>query len=674
MSRKLKIIVWSVAGLLAILAICLAILLTFDWNRAKPWLNERISEASGRPFAINGDLALSWKRSPEMGGGWRTWIPWPHLVARDITLGNPAWARTGPLMTQTRQLSFSINPLALLGKKIAIPTLQLDEPTLNLERSASGQNNWTFTTDKKSSSAWQLELGHLVLNKGNVRLVDAIKRADVKAAIDTLPQPETSNYGIGWKLSGSFNGETVSGYGKAGAVLSLQTDTRPYPLEVHVRVGKTTIDVNGTLTRPRQLAALDLQLRIAGASMAHLYPLTGIVLPETPSFSTAGHLKGTLNAEGGDWLYQKFNGRVGSSDLSGTLKYESRQPRPLLSGTIVSSLLQFQDLAPLIGADSNASKARRGASVVQPPNKVLPVEPFRTERWHSIDADVKFTGSKIIRQQELPINNVTANIHLQDGVLSLTPLNFGIAGGSFNSNIKLDGRNKIVKAEMKIAARHLKLKQLFPAFQPMQASLGEINGEANLSAVGNSIATLLASSNGEIKALINQGTISKLLLEEIGLNLGNVVLTQLFGDKQVKLNCLASDFSVDSGLMQARTFVIDTDEAILPVSGQISLAREQLDMTIKPRTKGIRLLSLRAPLYVTGTFKKPQVNIDKGILAMKAGSAVALAVLAPIATALIPLANVGPGEQSECGKLLAQAGTKPVAPPVDNGKRQPGKK
>jgi AsmA family protein len=661
-------------GLVAILAICLTILLTFDWNRAKPWLNSRISEASGRPFAINGDLSLSWNRSPEFETGWRAWVPWPRLVAREITLGNPAWASTGPTMAQVKQLSFSINPLPLLAKKLVIPTLRLDEPNMNLERNGAGQNNWTFATDQKPPSAWQLELGHLVLNKGNVRIVDAIKHADVTATIDTLPQARTKDYGIGWKMTGSFNGGTISGNGKAGAVLSLQTDTSPYPLEAHVRVGKTEIDVKGTLTRPRQLAALDLQLRMSGASMAQLYPLSGIVLPETPSFSTEGHLKGTLNRNGGDWLYEKFTGKVGTSDVAGTLKYESRQPRPLLSGLIVSNLLQFQDLAPLIGADSNASKARRGVSVVQPPDKVLPVEPFRTERWKSIDADVKFTGRRIVHNRELPIDNVTTGIHLQDGVLSLLPLSFGIAGGSFRSNIKLDGRNKIIKADTKISARHLKLKQLFPAFQPMQASLGEINGEASLSAVGNSIATLLGSSNGEIKALINQGTVSKLLLEEIGLNLGNVVLTQLFGDKQVKLNCLASDFSVSRGLMQARAFVIDTDDAILPITGQINLAREQLNLTITPRTKGIRLLSLRAPLYVTGTFKKPQVNVDKGVLALKAGSAVALATLAPIATALIPLANVGPGEQNECASLLAQAGTQPVAPrPEKNGHRQTGK-
>ena len=187
-----------------------------------------------------------------------------------------------------------------------------------------------------------------------------------------------------------------------------------------------------------------------------------------------------------------------------------------------------------------------------------------------------------------------------------------------------------------------------------------------MSATGNSVASLLGASNGEITTLINQGTVSKLLLEEMGLNIGNVILTHLAGDRQVKLNCMATDFGVSNGLMQTRSFIIDTDDAILDVSGNINLAQEQLDLTINPESKGLRVLSLRAPLYVRGSFKEPRVSVDKGVLAMRAGGAIALAILAPVA-ALIPLIKTGPGEHSDCARLLAEAHVKPVAPPP--GKR-----
>lgn len=654
MRRATKIAIGSGIGVIAVLAIAVAVLLAFDWNRAKPWLHSRVVEATGRPFAINGDLSLTW-HAPQGENGWRAWVPWPRLNARDVAFGNPDWSDQ-PWMARAQQVTFSVSPLPLLNQRLVIPSLSLDAPQLELERLKDGRNNWTFKSGPPS--AWQLELQRLILNQGTVHIVDAIKRADVRIELDTLAARNEDGYRLGWRINGSFNGEAVSGNGRAGGILSLQKRDVKYPLEAMLRVGKTHIDAKGTLTDPRNLSALDLRLRVAGVSMAQLYPLINVVLPETRPFVTEGRLVGSPDRQGGNWLYEKFTGKMGASDVAGTLRYQARQPRSMIEGTVVSNLLNFNDLSPLIGADSQASKAARGSRTVQPANKVLPVEPFKTERWSSIDADVQFSGRKIVRQEELPIDNLVTRIHLRDGVLSLAPLKFGIAGGNLVANITLNGKSKPVKADMRLSARHLKLRQLFPKLESMQASVGEINGDAALTGHGNSIATLLATADGEIKAVINQGTVSKLLLEQIGLNIGSIVVTQLFGDRQVKLNCAAQDFALEKGVMRARVFVVDTTDAEIYVSGNINLAQEQLGLTIYPESKGVRLISLRSPLYVNGSFKKPAVGVDKAMLAAKAGSAVALGLLAPV-TALIPLVNVGPGERSECGVLLAQLTEKP---------------
>ena len=55
--------------------------------------------------------------------------------------------------------------------------------------------------------------------------------------------------------------------------------------------------------------------------------------------------------------------------------------------------------------------------------------------------------------------------------------------------------------------------------------------------------------------------------------------------------------------------------------------------------------------------------MDKRVLAMKAGSAIALATIAAPVAALLPLINTGPGEDSDCARLLADAREKPKAPP-----------
>lgn len=673
-SARRKTILLSLLGLLVALpVIAIVLVLTFDWNRARPWINAKVSDAIDRPFAIRGNLDVEWARpAATMTAAERTWrdhIPWPHLIANDVHVGNPAGLPVQD-MASVRQFSFSLNPFGLLQRTIGIPLLRFDGPRVDLLRLDPQRNNWTFKRNEEKSR-WNLDLERVVLTEGVVHVKDAVTKADVTALVRTLDKD--ARYGIGWTLDGSYNGARVAGGGKAGAVLSLKQQGTPYPIQAEMRSGRTRIAVEGTVTRPSKLAAIDLKLELAGRSMDQLYNFTGVVLPTTGPYSTSGRLTGTLGEES-RWIYDDFKGKVGASDIGGRLEYATGAPRPKLSGTVRSKQLVFKDLAPLIGADSNAAKRERDADVVQPSGKVLPVEQFKTERWNKLDADVRFAADRIIRDTAFPISKLSTHLKMQNAVLTLEPLEFAMAGGTVRSNIRLDGRGregaKAIKAQARVAARNIDIAKLFPKIEQMQATVGKVNGEANLTAQGNSVASLLAGSNGELKTLISKGQVSKMLLEMMGLNVANIVITKLFGDKQVQLNCLATDFAVTNGIAKTRIFVVDTEEALITVAGAINLADEQMDLRIDPKTKSLRLLSLRSPLYVRGPFSDPEVSVDKGVLAMKAGGAALLAAIAAPLAALLPLINTGPGESTDCARLLAQAREKPQAPPPGKTQRQ----
>lgn len=677
--RRSSTILLSILGILvAIPVIAIVFILTFDWNRARPWINAKVSDAIERPFAIRGNLEVEWERPAKTMApderSWRDHIPWPHLIANDTHVGNPAGLPAQD-SGSARQVSFSINPFALLSKTINIPLLRFDGPRVDLLRLDEKRNNWTFKR-KEEKSGWTLDLERVVLTDGIVHIKDAVTKADVTARVRTLENE--ARYGVGWTLDGTYNGARVTGGGKAGAVLSLKQQNTPYPIQADMRSGKTRIAVEGTVTRPSKLAAIDLKLELAGPSMDQLYNFTGVLLPTTGPFSTSGRLTGTLGEERegkrtSRWVYDGFKGKVGSSDIGGRLEYATGGARPRLSGTVRSQQLVFADLAPLIGADSNAAKKERNADVVQPGGKVLPVEEFKTERWNKLDADVRFSADRIVRDTAFPISKLSTHIKMDNAVLNLEPLEFAMAGGTVRSNIRLDGRGRqgpqAIKAQAKVTARKIEIKKLFPKIEQLQASVGSISGDASLTAQGNSVASLLAGSNGELKTLINQGQVSKLLLETMGLNVANIIITKLFGDKQVQLNCMASDFAVTNGLARTRYFVVDTNEALVNINGSINLANEQLDLRIDPKTKGLRLFSLRSPFYVRGPFSEPDVSVDKGVLAMKAGSAIALAAVTPVA-ALLPLVNTGPGEDSDCARLLAESREKPTAPPPGKTQRR----
>ena len=51
MTRGQKICLFGLAGLLALGGAALVFIATFDWNRVRPLINEKVSAALGRPFA-----------------------------------------------------------------------------------------------------------------------------------------------------------------------------------------------------------------------------------------------------------------------------------------------------------------------------------------------------------------------------------------------------------------------------------------------------------------------------------------------------------------------------------------------------------------------------------------------------------------------------------------------
>lgn len=526
-----------------------------------------------------------------------------------------------------------------------------------------------------------MDIGAIGFDQGNVSFDDQTLKTTMKVQIDPLGKPipfsdivgkaraekagGAQDYAFGLKAQGRYKDQPVSGTGKIGGLLALQDASQPFPLQADVRIADTHVVLAGTLTDPRNLGALDLRLRLSGASLGNLYPLTGVTLPDTPAYETDGHLTANLHAaQGATFNYQGFNGKIGDSDIHGDLAFVASQPRPKLSGKLVSNQLLFKDLAPLIGADSNAEQKARGGASKQPTDKVLPVEEFRTERWRAMDADVEFAGKRIVHSEQLPFNDLAAHVILDDGLLRLEPLRFGVAGGNLASKIRLDGRSVPLQGRAQLTARGFKLKQLFPTFAPMQTSFGELNGDADISGRGNSVAALLGTANGDLRMLINDGAVSRSLMEIAGLNVGNYVIGKLFGDEDVQINCAAADVGIKDGLATTRLFIFDTENAIIYINGTANFASEQLDLKITPESKGLRLFSLRSPLYVRGAFAKPSAGVQAVPLALRGAGMVALGVVAGPAAGLLALVAPSSGDEpNQCTPLLQQmkAGKAPAA-------------
>lgn len=683
--RKGPRLIAGLAGsLLGLLLIGAVVLTQLDWNRFKPWLNETLSEATGRPFAVEGDLSASWQWPQTQDEGWHRWIPGVTLQGTQLVMQDPpGFARPGKTagprpMARAEMARASLKLWPLLAREVAIDTLELTGPDVALARLSDGRNNWTFERQRAPDDItprWTVDIDQLVVHQGKLAYEDAGRDLDLSARIDTIteaaraptaertatpasasasPAATAPVYGVRFDLKGTLGKARIEGEGKAGPVLSLRDKEVNYPLQFTARAGSLETAVEGILANPGALSGMDLQVMLKGASMADLYALTGLVLPNTPAFQTKGQLQGSLQPGRAVWDYRDFTGTVGQSDLHGNLRFVSGAPRGKLSGSVTSRQLRLADLGPVLGtATTTSAKAGRGG-------KVLPDAPFATDRWNAMDMELKFAGQRVVRQGSLPLEDLSVHALLSDAVLRLDPLHFGVAKGKIESKVVLDSRNTPLTVHMDTRVQNLRLASLFPEVELTKKSLGRLDGAMALNGKGTSVAQWLGTSSGEARLYVRDGTLSRELLNRAALNVGSVVVAKLFGnDKEVQLRCAVADLAVRDGVATVRTGKLSTNEAIVDASGTIDMAHERLNLHIKPESLQWKFFSLRTPLYVRGSFTNPDVGVEPGPLLLRAGAAIAAAVVAPAALALLPVTVPGADDDTQCAPLLAQA-TQPV--------------
>ena len=631
---------WPLALAPGVVLILCAALVFFiarlDWNAARGLIERRFAERTGRELVIGGNLDVQL--------GWR-----PRVVAHDVRVANPDWARRPDFVT-ARRVTLTLSVPALLRGAIGLHEIELAEPRLALEQ-RDGLRTWAFG---RQGTGPPPEIRRLRIDDGVIEYLDVATDTAITAEISS--RGEAAHDDLRVSARGKHRGELFRLQGTGPSLLRLADRSVPYRLEATVHAGKTRAHLDGTVTGLPSPSALDVQLALSGDDMSHLRRLLGIGAPPTPPYA----LRGRLRHEGGKWSLDGVQGTIGDSDIAGELAYTAT-PRPHLVLTIVSERLDFDDLGPLIGAppkttagETASSEQRREAQRMKQRNQALPDKPFDFRRWQRMDVDVSLVGKRVLHPPALPIQTLEATLRIRDGVLRLVPLRLRAAGGEIVSTIELDGRSSPLRGAAELDFRGLALRELFPTLQALREARGNVHGRARLSGTGNSVAALLGNANGRISLAVDRGAISQRVLELVGLDIAESVLLLATGDREVPLRCAVADLGVRGGIATSDVLVLDTDDTLVVGSGVVDLARERLDLTVYPRPKDASPLAARAPLHVRGPLRNPQVLPDAKSLTARGLTAALLALVNPL-LALAPFIESGPGKDSDCAGLLARA-------------------
>lgn len=649
--RGLQIVAASLVTTVVVFGACELL----GWRFLRDPLSSALTDAAGVPVRFDGEFRLYVLGSPRLRAsalvvGAAQGVDVEHLVrAQDVELGwrwLDAWraARGGPIVF--RRLSAS----------------QLQAHLVKLK---DGRASWALGADKSApddplaatdTPLPRVEVLHL--GQGDVALID-----ETTATRLALTAKSTADgRGMDATAKGSFRSLPVNMTAHADDTFALvQGDGASTDVAVLLdgTVGRSSVHFDGKAGGLLSARRLDGSLRLRGGSLAAVGEPLGITLPQTPPFD----LQATLVHDGGIWQLDAQKFLVGSSALGGVFKFDARARPPMLTGRLTGSRLLLADLGPSIGGDGGAAApaaAGKGARRMLPDRK-FDLPSLRAMNAH-LDVDI---GQLDLNTKALaPLSKLQAVVDLKDGTLMIEDLRAQAPGGKVSGSMRLDGRGDTAQwaADLGLSgidvARWLRAgnkpgaKQAVngtrsdSAAAPVSYLTGELAAKLKVTGAGRSTADIIGSLDGQVDALIRNGTVSHLLVEAVGLDLAQGLGLLISGDKALPMRCARFQLAANNGLAKVERGVMDNKDTTVLITGDISLRKETLALKAVAKPKDMSLFTLRSPIHVTGPWSSPDIRLEGGQLAGKAFASILLGAIAGPA-ALLPFIDLGSDETAD---------------------------
>lgn len=634
------------AGMVAALVLVLALI---DWNAMRGPVSRYLSARFDREVRIDGDLDV-------------TLFSWtPRATVNGLVVQQPEWvtdqnSKAGTF-AEIERLAVSIDLLELLTGDVVLPELSVTRPSFRLLRDASGRANWEADPEGSNVAPRLPPIRHFVIEGGQLDLFDARKKLVLNGSFSSQEIEGGAENSFRLDGKGQLNRRPFTVKLTGDPLLNVDPD-QPYGFKGEVRAGDTRVVAEGALSRPFNLGAFSVDVVFSGPDLAGLYDLTGLALPNTPPYRVTGD----LTRAGQEWRFEGFDGKLGDSDIRGTLKVDASGERPSLAGNVESRTLDFDDLGPVFGvapstgAGETASVEQKAdAQRQQATGRVLSDKPLDVNRLRQMDADVHYRADKVV-SRDFPLRSADVQVRLANGVLTLDPTTMAFAQGEMKGTLRIDARKETAITDLDVRLSKLKLEQFVTGLGTPSALEGDLLARAKLHGTGNSVHQAASTSDGSFVVVVPQGQIRQSFAELLGINIARAFL--LDKRQQTDVRCAVAEFAAKDGILTLNQFVLDTDVVRVSGEGSINMKTETMDLRVTGHPKQFRLLRVRGPITISGPMGRPQVGLDaKGVLGQGGLAAGLGALLSPFA-AVLPFVDPGLAKDANCAALLSE---RPVA-------------
>jgi uncharacterized protein involved in outer membrane biogenesis len=643
------------AAVLVIALVVFLILFRWDWLRGP--LARYLSGRLHRPVAITGHLHV------------HPWSWTPQATVTGLVIGTAPWAGKTPLATlPSITVQAKILPLVFRGQLI-LPLVEADHPDVELWRDKQGRGNWVIHPGVKAKPLKLPAINHLIIHDGALKFVDEQRHIRFTGTISSSEDAAGGGEDRGQFVmsgSGTLNGEAFIANVHGGPLIHVDPRA-PYGFEASMAAGATRLRLVGRIEHPFDFGALSGRFFLQGPDLANLYGITGVVLPNTPPYSLSAGFARRQSI----YALRHLNGRVGGSDLEGSLTVDASGARPMVTADLASGRLRLADMVAVVGGAPSHAPANELSPTqlverarLKAEHRILPDARLDVGRIRSMDARVTFRATRI-DAGKFPIDDLSFRLVLDQGLLTIDPLALTVSQGKLSGSVRIDARRATQVNAIDLRLTDARLGALVQSKDPNPPIEGGLWARARLTGTGDSVRAAAAHADGSVTGVMPGGAMRKTLANMLGINLDRTAFLLITRNKtDTPIRCAVADFQARDGVLTADRIVLDSDVVQVNGSGEVNLRDETLNLRLAGKPKKVSIVRLNAPITLAGPLDAPKIGVDVVHAIPQAAGAVALGVVAAPLAALLPFVEPGLVKNADCQALVGAAQAQGVRSPT----------
>ena len=644
--RWKRLLIIAVVVIVALIVTGYTILLNYDFNEFKPRIAQAVKEATGRTLILDGDIEIDFG------------FP-PRIVAESLSFGNAPWG-SRPELASVKRLEVQIALLPLIRGIIDFKQVILVEPDFLLETNNSGQSNLDFeTADEEASTIQFLIFDEVRIDKGLFTYKDGQSGKTYVVKINRLTGAAPDYLeSIELELDCAFKDKRFEIKGTFGGVEALIDANKSWPVQLSAGHEGATLEVEGSIKDLLALRGISLNFTVQGKDATKLTEF-GQPLPIKGSFLVSGQV---VDPSVKIYKFSDLKVVLGENDLKGSVDLSFAGKRPQVIATLSSQKIDLRPL--LVTAEKKGAVKGPPATSGKKKDKVFSSKSWPLDRLNLIDADIRIRPKQVLLPR-LALDDITVDILLKNGNLTVEPIKFMIGGGSANGRFNLRSQDKPSALTMALKMDQLDLGPMLDELGYKRTMEGTLDAVITLAGSGNSLADLVAGLNGRISVVMKDGQVANKHFYVLQNILGTDVLRLINPFKkeetQTKVNCFINDIKIKDGLAECN-LLLDTDQTSIFGVGDVDLRTEKLNLGIKPVPKkgyglanvgtvGFSLKELSQPFLLSGTLAHPSLALDPTQAVFSLGKMAGALALGPIGISAF-FADVSLGKKDPCLEAL----------------------